>query len=146
MGIKQLAVNAKGLDLRALALRIFDGGYIKTAIVDLNLDQLDEGQTATLEKLRPKYRNVSYALQKQTLNPKPGYGNPDLKVTGDFYEGFKAELRGHILEIYSTDYKAPKLEQKYANIYGLTPDNFTELIDQVILPELQKGVLNELLR
>ena len=76
MGLKQLSNNLKGLDLRALALQIFDKGYIRQAIQDMNIDQLDSGFSAKGEKLSPKYRGVSYALQKQVMNPKPGYGNP----------------------------------------------------------------------
>ena len=146
MGVFRLYENLKGLDVRVLASQIFESGYIQQAIIDLNTEQLENGTASTGEKILPRYRSVSYALQKARMNPKAGEGVPDLKVTGSFYGNFRTELRSNILSIYSTDSKANDLEQKYKNIYGLTEDNFKELLDRAILPELLTLIRNELLQ
>ena len=146
MGIFQLANNLKGLDIRALALQIFDSGYIQDYIVELNTrKQLYKGLTSKGEPLYPKYASPDYAEDKRRMNTAPGLGSPDLYLFGDFYGGFTAELKGHIMEIYSRDEKADDLEYVYeSDIYGLTPNNMDVILAEV-LPELQELILQKLL-
>jgi hypothetical protein len=98
---------------------------LKGRVVELNREQLESGLNVTGGRFR-QYRNRKYAGMKARMNPKPGYGNPDLKLTGDFWRAFRAEVKGG-LEVYSTDPKADDLESRYEGIYGLTADNLNEL-------------------
>lgn len=96
----------------------------------LNLEQLKKGLNAEGKKFR-RYRSKAYARRKNGMNSAPGFGNPDLRLKGDFYRGFTADIKGTLLEIYSTDSKAKWLEEgtknedgsvkmeAFADIYGL---------------------------
>jgi len=98
---------------------------LKGKVIELNLSQLDAGLNREGKRFR-QYRNRKYAGMKARMNPRPGYGNPDLKLTGDFWKAFRADIVGGI-DIYSTDQKATDLESRYEDIYGLTEDNLNVL-------------------
>lgn len=94
-------------------------------IIDLNQKQLYNSSEDSLGKKLSLYSSPLYALEKEELNPKPGFFHPDLYYHGDFYFGFKVTVGfTGIFTIESTDSKAPKLEQQYGKqIFGLTPYN-----------------------
>lgn len=90
--------------------------------IELNQDQLLGGTDAFQEKLK-EYRDDEYAELKNRMNPKPGYGTPDLKFTGDFYKGFFIDVMSldeGYFELDSTDEKAESLTERYGEaIFGL---------------------------
>jgi len=47
------------------------------------------------------------------MNSIPGYGNPDLRLSGSFYERMTASASKEGITVYSTDEKAASLEGKY---------------------------------
>ena len=91
-------------------------------IIELNQDQLKSGELKTSQRIRPKYRNPYYARKKNSQNPLPGLGTPDLHNTGEFYKGFTIRLQGDTgFDITSKDSKTPDLVSKYSpDIFGLT--------------------------
>lgn len=95
----------------------------ESEIVSLNRSQLyNHGFNADQEKLI-EYASQKYARAKNLLNPGPGYGNPDLKLKGNFQRKFFLSVnRGRMeFEIDSKDIKSGKLKEKYGdNIFGLS--------------------------
>ena len=104
--------------------------FLDEEIILRNLKQLDDGFSSKGEKFE-SYKSDAYARFKKQLNPDPGLGNPDLKVTGEFWSRFEVDIRSRVIEIFSTDGKAPSLEKKYPNIYGLVPTHLSEIIEMV---------------
>lgn len=90
----------------------------------LNREQLMlRGQDSTGNKLRP-YRSMKYARAKNQMNPAPGLGNPDLKLTGAFQRSFFVQASGSKVFLDAHDEKVEKLERKYGDkILGLTDDS-----------------------
>ena len=95
-------------------------------MIELNQWQLAYGFNAREERFS-RYRNKYYSIKKNRMNSRPGLGNPDLKLTGAFWKAFKTDIRKGVIDIYSTDPKAPHLEDKYAKIYGLTPESMNAI-------------------
>lgn len=96
-------------------------------IIKYNHNQLYDFSIDSTSNPLAFYRSIAYSLEKNTRNPKPGFGRPDLKDTGAFYNGWFVELQGDILKIYSRDSKTPELVGKYGDdIFGLTKENKTK--------------------
>lgn len=112
-----------------------------SVIAEKNREQLEEGFDSNRENLLP-YRSKVYAGMKNQMNPKPGYGNPDLKLTGAFYRGIRAEVNddGEV-HTYSTDSKDGKLVMKYGtDIYGLGIIKGQEYINDHLSPAFNKAI------
>jgi hypothetical protein len=86
-----------------------------------------------------KYQNNKYARVKNEMNPAPGLGNPDLKVTGAYYNGIKAAVSGLGYHIASSDDKGPDLEKKY-DPYGLGGDYRREFIKTTYRPKFRAEI------
>ena len=110
-------------------------------VIEKNLDQLQEGKDKNERNLK-QYSQQDYAEWKNQLNPKAGLGNPDLKVTGDFWQGFVlTQTGGTKYEIKSTDSKAGKLSAKYGeDIYGLADPKRDEFVSETYRPKLTAKV------
>jgi hypothetical protein len=107
-------------------------------IIDLNTSQLEQGKLST-GKDTEEYLSDNYAKFKKSIgsisSPKA-----DLKLTGDFYDGFNIDFKSYQLIFESTDSKAPKLERQYSiDIYGLTDKNKAEALEYA-----KDDVINEL--
>lgn len=138
--IKYVRDNIEGEAYRILA-------EIQNIVIELNTnEQLFKGIDSKGQKLKPKYSRVRYARAKNTVNPLPGYGTPDLKLTGDFYRDFylKAEPERKF-SLFSSDEKAPKLQEKYGeDIFGLTADNEHKINFEEVLPRLIEWMLSNM--
>lgn len=80
-------------------------------ILERNKAQLYRGETTDGGKL-PGYSLRAYAELKHRMNPLPGYGIADHKLTGAYYNAFIATIEGDVLHIQSMDEKATKLEER----------------------------------
>ncbi len=126
--------------------------YFKRAIVenqeeilDLNIAQLDEG-VDSLGNLLMEYASEEYAQFKKALGSKAPFGIPDLKLEGDFREGFVLITEGNEFRIDSTDEKAGELAFKYGQeIYGLNEKSL-EIARPFILESWLNQLRNELPR
>lgn len=106
-------------------------------MADLNREQLEEGLKKDDTKMQ-KYSWLSYARQKNEMNPKPGLGNPDLKLTGEFHKSIKYSV-GDNINIMANDKHG--LEQKYGTeIFGLGKNKKKKLIDE----KLQRTAVRKL--
>lgn len=82
-----------------------------------------KGQDSLGSKLAP-YKSIAYAHKKEAMNPQPGYGNPDGKLTGEFYQGFYVEADQKVFGVDSKDGKSDKLKKQYGDtIFGLDQEN-----------------------
>lgn len=101
-------------------------------ILDLNTSQLEQGRDA-LGNFLAEYMAEDYAKFKQHLNSKPPLFIPDLKLEGNFYDGFVLRWEGDTFTIDSTDEKTGKLVKKYgADIFGLMDESLSELKDYML--------------
>lgn len=113
----------------------------KEPLADLNAVQLLQGLSAKGRNLK-SYASPLYAEMKNRMNPLPGYGNPDLRLTGAFYRGIYASNQSGSLSITSTDSKTPDLEKKYGelNIFGLSEKFRIEHVVENIEPAFKKEI------
>lgn len=90
------------------------------------------------------YKNKYYARKKNEMNPIPGYGNPDLRLTGAFYNAMKADVNSEGLTVYSTDQKAGMLEAKYGkSIFTLFEewrDDYLMLLQPIFVENLSNSL------
>jgi hypothetical protein len=113
----------------------------KEPLADLNAVQLLQGLSAKGKNLK-SYANDEYAALKNRMNPLPGYGNPDLRLTGAFYRGIYSSIQGGSLSITSSDSKTADLEKKYGelNMFGLSEKYRIEHVIENIDPAFKKEI------
>ena len=103
-------------------------------ITDMQKEQMLSGKNREGKK-SGRYRNPSYARMKNAMNPIPGLGVPDLRLTGEFYLGVYTEIRGDKVILDSTDEKTPALALRFGeSIFGLSPVTKVELIKEDLRP------------
>ncbi len=98
-------------------------------IADQNRAQLKKGQTAKGGKFK-EYATDFWSVLKHRMNPIPGFGNPDLFVTGDFASLIKLQMSlSDSGEMFSEDPKNDRLEGMYGaeNIFGLNDESLGEI-------------------
>ena len=104
----------------------------EATILDLNTSQLEQGMDA-LGNFLTEYMSDAYAEFKQHLNSQPPLFVPDLKLEGNFHDGFILKWEGKEVGITSTDHKTDKLIKKYgSDIFGLTDESMSELKDYML--------------
>lgn len=138
MTIRGLYNKVKKFDTQ----KAIDNAFESTVdeLADQNKKQLFEGYDKTGEKIKRKYRSNKYARVKNEMNPLPGLGTPDLKVTGSFYRGIRVDYSGGTLRTKSTDEKGDDLEAKYDNIYGLGGEFKKDFVNDSLRPALNSGI------
>lgn len=139
--IKSLAKGLRSINLeRQIPIMI---NATKETLVNYNKDQLLHGLTSegvTGANLRG-YRSYEYAVFKNAMNSLPEFGTPDLRLTGAFYSGIKAEISATEITMYSTDIKAPDLETKFTIfIYGVNRKNMSEYAGGVLYTEFKNYI------
>lgn len=109
----------------------------KEQLKERQQQQMLEGEAKTGKIGR--YRNLSYAGRKQLMNPRPGFGNVDLKLTGNFQDGIRIVVGPNSVNIDSSDEKAPELKAKYdEKIFGLNKRNASDYSLQDMGPAATK--------
>lgn len=139
--------NLKGLKgfIHIIAKSAIDNS--KDVAIDLNVhEQLEEGFNSKGERLKKykkwKYRGIEYYDEfKNKLNPKPGIGNPDLILTGDFTKSFTLDISGDSFKMWSDDEKTQKLVTKYGDdIFGLSEKSIDFYAQEVVLPLMMDNI------
>jgi len=108
---------------------------------DQQQQQLFEGKNSKGEEIGA-YRNELYANYKHELNSRPGFGVPDLKLTGNFYRSIQSNVTKDEIETRAdgVDY-APKLEQQYGSvIFGLDDDHRGVYVEKAFFPKLKETI------
>lgn len=127
---------------------------IATKIVEDNLDfiyylikerQLGQGlnsagkETGTYKKITQKWAQDPYGYKpRKSKNPGDPY---NFDWTGDFVDGIYAKMESGGFSIFSRDKKQSLLENKYGELLKLTDEHNTQVNMELILPELQKYIL-----
>lgn len=138
MTMQELLRRAEKLDTDKVINEAFDESTEDFA--EKNREQLFTGQTKAGGKITYKYRNNKYARVKNQMNPIPGLGTPDLKVTGSFYRGIRADVSGDVIQVQSTDEKGKDLEAKYADIFGLGGEFKSSFLNDGLGPRIQQKI------
>lgn len=118
--IDQLITNVQQLNFITIIEESID--QTKEQYKELQRDQMlsGEGKNGKIGK----YQSKSYASKKEQINPKPGFGNVDLKLTGSFQNEIFVDVRTNSVVVDSADAKSGKLIEKYGdNIFGLNVVN-----------------------
>lgn len=107
----QVAERIKSIDIGKIFVDFATRN--EDSIVGLVRSQLYQGETGE-GKLHPAYYGASYSSgyvdEKESMNPRPGYGQPDLYYTGGFYEGmYIQEAKETHAKVWSTDRKTNAL-------------------------------------
>lgn len=77
------------------------------------------------------YRDVEYAIFKQTINPSAG-GDVDLILSGNLVNSIRLTLQSKGIEIISTDEKFEEISLKYGlDNFNITDDEETILLDTI---------------
>lgn len=99
----------------------------KMFLIELNTSQLAEGKDRHGDSMGTTipYKSAEYATFKNQLNPIPGLGVPDLRLTGDYWDSIQAVVKNREFEMIATDSKAPILA-RYEGI-GIAPENMPEI-------------------
>lgn len=104
----------------------------QSEIIDLNTAQLSKGKDS-LGELLDRYASDSYAAYKKAIGSQAPNGVPDLKLEGDFYEGFYIEKSGDDYLIYSKDEKTNSLVNRYGqSIFGLSDASLKVVVPQIL--------------
>lgn len=78
------------------------------------------------------------------MNPKPGMGTPDLKVSGDFYSSISLKKKKDEFIFDNKAKHAKYIEPKYKDIYGLEPKTNKKFIQDTFYPEYMDKIKKQL--
>lgn len=135
-GINQMLERIKSVNVTEESATALDANAKE--IIDLQKVQLLKGVKADGKKIG-KYKNNSYAAKKFSQNPLAGFGNVDLKLTGDFAFGIFVDVRTQSFVIDSQDNKTDKIFKRYGDPFGLNKKSKVELI-----PPLKKTMVKNI--
>lgn len=137
--INNMLQSVLKIDLPQAVDNSFDA--TKKDYVGLQKDQMTLGLASDGEKIG-KYQNEVYAAKKNAMNSKAGFGNVDLKLTGDFYSGIFADPRSEGIVVDSLDPKTEMLTEKYGEgIFTLADERkqtFANIAGQILVNEISK--------
>lgn len=137
--IAEMYNNFKRVNLRKQVPIILEQN--KEELIALNQRQLYIKSQDSEEEPLQFYRSNGYADLKHRLNSSPGFGRPDLFLTGAFYKGFTVTVSPTFYIINSNDSKTQKLVAKYGpNIFGLSEESKAQFIEE----RLRKGIANHI--
>jgi hypothetical protein len=106
--------------------------------------QLDMGELSTEQKIAPSYKSKYYAVKKVALNPTPGYGIPDVRVTGAYYKGIGVTVEGEDYSIESNvEYAlSPQIAQYGPNLLRLSEGSKEAYCNEALSPAIEKYISN----
>lgn len=116
-----------------------------TAMAELVEGQLQQGKTAASVSITPSYANQYYAKKKFTMNSLPGYGIPDLKLTGDYYQGIGVAIKSEDeYDIESDVDYAGKLNEQYGDeTLALSEESKQVYCDDTLGPAIANYILEK---
>jgi hypothetical protein len=114
----------------------------KTQIQIKVTNQMDKGELSTGYKIAPTYGSDYYAGIKNKLNPTPGYGTPDIRLTGDLYNEIDITANEDEYDIESNvPYaKSPSILKYGDNLLRMSEDSKQEYCDETLGPAIQSYI------
>lgn len=132
--LTQLIEKFRKIDVKESVIEAFN--KTEDTYTELNLIQMLHGKTRDGQPIG-EYHSEVYAQAKNRYNPLPGFGVVDLRITGAFYGGVFARIQGQSIFMNSSDFKTPKLLNKYGErIFGLTEESKQKYINEFFQPAL----------
>ena len=95
----------------------------------------------------PKYRNAQYEKKKHRMNPRPGLGTPDLKLSGELHKSLKARVKSSSVSFEITDTDSRKVEQvekRWGDAFQLSKERWHAFNREVVGPELRRIILSKI--
>ena len=110
------------------------------------IGQRDKGIDGSGQKITPSYASSYYSKFKASLNPAPGFGTPDGKVTGLYNSELSLDTNNDTYTIDSAvDYAQAASLVQYGNNFNLPDDQSKEEYwDETLAPEIQDYIRNGL--
>lgn len=141
MTISELQKNVQKINIQKMFEQIIEEK--EKEILEINKDQLEKGKNIKNQKIKPKYKNEPYAKKKQKLNPKAGFGTPDLKLSGEFQNLMFLKKKG---KKYIPESKAKhfKYLKKYKDVLGWSDKGEKIRNDKIIYKEFMAMVRKEI--
>jgi|GEM_PF-5788421 len=120
----------------------------KEEVIDLVTGQLQRGETKTGRTAEHTMTPMSesYVEMKRSLGRIDPSILPHMNLynEGDFYDGMTVVIKKELVEIFSQDSKASKLEKEFtSDIYELNEDSMIEL-KLLILPDILTQIRKQL--
>jgi hypothetical protein len=143
MTIKEFNTRLKALSLELEAKKVIEAK--PNEYLDEQRDQLTAGFDSKGQRLE-SYKLYDYAIYKNKINALPGMWNPDLKLTGAFYNRMFISVNPTAVIANSTDDKSQMLTEKYGKlIWGLGNDALFEYRKNYFHNAFIKGLKQHLL-
>jgi hypothetical protein len=120
---------------------------LEGVILDTNRgDQLYISGQLSDGSFLPPYKSSTVAYKVATPNVDKRIENMTLRDKGDFYSGFTLTVTDTEVIITSTDEKTGELTQRYGReIFGLTNENWDDLAESNIVPNLILKINNSII-
>jgi hypothetical protein len=106
----------EGLNTRDVAEESIDA--TREQLADTQRDQMLHGLRADGKPIG-KYRNPAYAAMKNAMNPLPGYGNMDWRLTGQLHADIFIDVREGSFVITSGNEKTTELVEAFGDPFGI---------------------------
>lgn len=142
--IKNLRDKWKALPIRQVIQQSIE--TTQGSFIELQKAQLHAGFNEDGSKIGDDtpYASELYAEKKEQQNPLPGFGNPDLFLTGKTYDGIELEIDDNAININSRDPKFAKLNAKYpfafAGVGGKYKENYLSFLQTIIIKNTIKAL------
>jgi hypothetical protein len=141
MNIDQLISNVESLDIKGLIRESVDEN--RDELIRLQKDQMLHGYDS-LGKRIGKYKNKKYAIKKHALNPLPGLGFKDEKLTGSFQNEIFIDARNEGVVFSSLDEKTPDIiDREGENIFGLN-EAYQTLYSPLLAVTMNVKIINRI--
>jgi hypothetical protein len=139
--IADLIGRLKNIDEGFESLVIESAKAKEVEIVQMNTEQLNDGQRADDKPVTPSYAQRTITRKRRTGQP---FNRVTLRDKGDFHDSFLVEFKETEFELKASDPKAEFLTPKYTpNIYGLNEANMQKLREQ-LTPILKQKIIEKL--
>lgn len=142
--IDKLIRNARQIDMERTVSDTMHA--TQGELVDAQQEQMLGGKDSEGERIG-KYKNKYYRRKKFNMNPLAGYGNVDLRLTGEFYRNIKIFWFSSSFFFESTDEKNDRLVEKYGeDVFGLNKKSRKGYVRDVLTPEGRRSIKAQILK
>lgn len=142
--IKAFNDRLQKLDASKTAIEVFMS--LSAEVIELNIEQMQYGIDSKGNRIG-RYASDSYAKRKNKMSPLAGYGNVDLKYSGDFYNELTLNEKGDGTEytiISMVEYEQALYEKYGEFMYGLSPVSRAIFIKESYLEAYKNAIQKQI--